>query len=51
MLQNGVKIHDNVELPKTTGGAAPGEVPLAPLRLQDHGNPVRFRNIWVQEIR
>lgn len=46
---NGKLIHDNVVIPKTTGGAAPGQVAKGPIRLQDHGNPVRFRNIWVVE--
>jgi hypothetical protein len=47
---NGVVIHDNVDLPKRTTasplreGAGPGY-----LHIQDHGNPVRFRNIWVVE--
>jgi hypothetical protein len=50
VIHNGIKIHDNLELPHTTGGAAPGEVPSGPLRLQDHGNPVRYRNIWVQPL-
>lgn len=45
---NGVVIHDNVELPRRTtasplaDGPAPGF-----LHLQNHGNPIRYRNIWV----
>lgn len=46
---NGVVIHDNVELLAKTGAGQPeGPLPL-PTRLQDHGNPVRFRNIWLIE--
>lgn len=50
VLHNGVKIHDNVELPGDRGTTAapvkPGPEP-GPIYLQDHGNPVRYRNIWV----
>lgn len=47
---NGVVIHDNIEIPDVTGGAAGKEhVAKAPLRFQDHGNPVRFRNVWIVE--
>ena len=47
---NGVVVHDNVELPHTTTAAPVAEgVEKGPLFLQDHGNPVRFRNIWVVE--
>lgn len=46
---NGVLIHDNVAIPGPTGGGAPGNVAKGVLRLQDHNNPVRFRNIWVVE--
>lgn len=43
---NGVKIHDNVEVPLPTGGPLENnEKPLGPLMIQgDHG-PVAFRNI------
>jgi hypothetical protein len=47
LVWNGVKVLDDEEIAKTTGGAAPGDAKEGPIRLQDHGNPVRFRNIWV----
>jgi hypothetical protein len=52
VLHNGFKIHDNVEVPKGTTahptkvGPEPG-----PIYFQNHGNPVRYRNIWVVPTR
>jgi hypothetical protein len=44
---NGVVIHNDVELANKTGGGQPeGPQPL-PILLQDHGNPVHFRNVWL----
>jgi hypothetical protein len=44
---NGVAIHENLELPGTTGGAQLKETAEpGPFHLQNHGNPVRYRNIW-----
>lgn len=44
---NGVVVHQNVALPKTTTAAPVKEGPEpGPIYLQDHGNPIRFRNIW-----
>jgi hypothetical protein len=44
---NGVVIHDQVELPKVTGGSKlPEDATPGPIHLQNHGDPVRFRNIW-----
>jgi hypothetical protein len=54
ILQNGVLIQDHVEIMGPT--ARPGKPkyeahPLKqPLALQDHNNPVRFRNIWIREL-
>ena len=47
---NGVLIHDDFELDKGTGagGGRPEKV-KGQIHLQGHGNPVRFRNIWLVE--
>ena len=48
--QNGVLIHDDVELPKGTGaGGGKKEIPKGPIVLQGHGNPIRYRNLWIVE--
>lgn len=46
---NGVIIHDNVEITAKTGGGAAEAPDARPIKLQDHGNPVHFRNIWIVE--
>jgi len=46
---NGIKIHDDVELTSKTGAGKKEEPFPRPIRLQDHGNPVVFRNIWMTE--
>ena len=54
VLYNGVLVQDNVELTGPTAHKARPPYKLgpdkAPLALQDHGNPVRFRNIWIREL-
>lgn len=50
VLHNGVVIHDDIEILTKTGAGKPeGPTPL-PIKLQDHGNPVQFRNIWLVEL-
>lgn len=47
VTQNGVVIHDNVKLDSPTpGGVSDTDAATGPLLLQNHGNPVRYRNIW-----
>jgi hypothetical protein len=59
VLHNGVLVHNDVELMGSTslkGGPQYDKPeykphpPKAPLVLQDHNNPVRFRNIWVRPL-
>jgi len=48
VLHNGVNIHDDVELTHATTASPMKEGPEpGPVFLQNHGNPVRYRNIWV----
>jgi hypothetical protein len=49
--QNGVVIHDKLELKSNTpGGAITKEVPEpGSLFLQNHGDPVVYRNVWIVE--
>ena len=48
---NGITVHEDLELAKDNTGSAPLSGPLTspegPVYLQNHGNPVVFRNIWV----
>ena len=49
VVHNGIKIHDDVKLTKdnTTAGLGGDPSTPGPIMLQDHGNPVQFRNIWL----
>ncbi len=54
VLHNGVLVQDNVELTGPTSWlqnapykAHPDRLPLS---LQDHSNPVRFRNVWARDL-
>ncbi|HDP35412.1 MAG TPA: DUF1080 domain-containing protein [Candidatus Hydrogenedentes bacterium] len=47
VLHNGIVIHDNAELDSgTPGGVSEQEASTGPLLLQNHGDRVRYRNIW-----
>ncbi len=57
IFHNGVLIHNHVELQGGTGWKGPHAIsdyePHAdalPIALQDHGNPVRYRNVWAREL-
>ena len=51
VVHNGVRVHDDVEIPHATGHAqVRGDVAEGPIMLQDHGSLARFRNIWLVEI-
>jgi hypothetical protein len=47
LLHNGVAIHNRREIPAKTGAGKPEGSEWLPILLQNHSNPVRFRNIWI----
>lgn len=53
VLHNGVLVQNHTEILGETEWIGPASYEAhgcAPLQLQDHSNPVSFRNIWVREI-
>ena len=54
VFENGVVVQDQARLEGPTGHmkrSKPEPFPAAgPLKLQDHGNPVRYRNIWYRPL-
>ena len=53
VIWNGVKVHDNTKLTKDSTPAGNGGdiCKPGPLKLQDHGHPVQFRNIWAVPLK
>lgn len=55
VLHNGVVVHNHVELLGNSNHRALPKYephpPQGPLLLQDHGNPVRYRNIWYRKLK
>jgi hypothetical protein len=54
VFMNGVLVQDHTPLEGSgghMGRTKPGPFPeKGPIRLQDHGNPTRFRNLWLREL-
>jgi len=50
IYHNGVAIHSNYELTAKTGAGRPEGPQAMPILLQNHSDPVRFRNFWLYHL-
>ncbi|MEM9687587.1 MAG: DUF1080 domain-containing protein, partial [Bacteroidota bacterium] len=53
VFHNGVLVQDHVEILGTTeyiGSPKSQAHGKGPIRLQDHGNPLQYRNIWIRPL-
>jgi hypothetical protein len=52
VMHNGVAIHEDLDVPEPTAGGVENDVQLpGGILLQDHGNLVQYRNIWLVELK
>jgi len=47
VYHNGIKVHDDVELPYSGDKWKGKSEATGPIMLQDHGHPIQYRNIWL----
>ncbi|MHC4990420.1 MAG: 3-keto-disaccharide hydrolase [Planctomycetota bacterium] len=51
VFHNGIVVQNNVSVERPTRASMANDMRRrGPIMLQDHGDPVRYRNIWVREL-